>query len=137
MEPNIQKYNPQEHDSILAIAAFNGVDTTRAQDTDRYIGYGPTKHGYGPACIVDAAENEHAVEPHVIWFPWVRDRDIISNFKWSLEYFGKTKEVILTTEKAENALFEKFVKNGLLRKVGYIENLPDIEEAHIYQYRRK
>lgn len=104
---------------------------------ERYIGFGNTKHGYGPACIVDLAGTDYMAEPHVTWFPWTTPANRIVNFKWAMEHLAKTREVMLTVEKSQKKFFEHFVKKGILRKVGYLKNLPEVEEIHMYQYERK
>lgn len=133
---SIEAYNPAIHDSIIVTAALSGCDVSPAVEGIRFIGYGPTKHGYGPACILDLAGTEHVAEPHVIWFPWTRPVDRIVNFKWAMKFLAETREVFLTVQKDQIKFFEHFVKKGLLRKVGYLENLPIVGEIHMYQYKR-
>lgn len=133
---NLQKYDSKEHDTILFAAAMDGTDITPAIDGERFIGYGNTRHGYGPACIVDLISTEYVAEPHVTWFPWTTRANKIVNFKWAMEYLSTSKQVFLTVEKAQKIFFDHFVKKGILRKVGYIKDLPVVEEIHMYQYKR-
>lgn len=133
---NIELYNPAEHDALVCAAALEGIDCSPAVEATRYIGYGNTKYGYGPACILDLCGTEHVAEPHVIWFPWLSAADKIVNFKWAMGYLAESREVFLTVQKDQISFFEHFVKRGILRKVGYLKNLPIVEEIHMYQYER-
>lgn len=116
---------------------MDGVDVSSFDGGERFIGFGDTKHGYGPACILDAVSTPYVVEPHVTWFPWTRPKDRIVNFKWAMAHLAETRQVFLTVEKKEMAFFEHFVRRGLLRKVGYLNNLPIVDEIHMYQYERE
>lgn len=116
-------------------AYLSGTDIELCPGAERFIGYGDTKYGYGPACIVDVAGTDYVAEPHVTWFPWVSSKNMIVNFTWAMSFLAQKKQVFLITEKKENHFFEHFVKKGLLRKVGYLENIPKIEEVHMYQYK--
>lgn len=118
------------------MAAMQGVDVTPAVQAERFIGYGNTKYGYGPCCILDLAGTQYVAEPHVIWFPWTSPSDRIVNFKWAMGHLAETRQVLLTVQKDQISFFEHFTKRGLLRKVGYIEDLPLVDEIHIYQYER-
>lgn len=134
---SLERYNPDVHTSILYAAAMDGVDTALLEGGERYIGFGDTKYGYGPACILDVVSTPYVAEPHVTWMPWTRPKDRIVNFKWAMNYLSETRQVFLTVEKKEIAFFEYFTKRGLLRKVGFLNNLPIVEEIHMYQYERK
>lgn len=123
------------HIPLLQAAALQGVDTEMCPGAFRMIGYGDTLHGYGPACIVDVAGTEYVAEPHVTWFPWVGTKEKITNFKWAMDYLAQNRQVFLMTEKKEKDFFEHFVKKGLLRKVGHLINIPEVEEVHMYQYK--
>lgn len=126
----------EAHKGLIFAAALEGVDVSRCDGAERYIGYGDTKYGYGPACIADFIGTEYVIEPHVTWFPWTTTKNRIVNFKWALEYLSKTKQILLTVQKKENLFFEHFVEKGILRKVGVIINLPIVEEIHMYQYEK-
>lgn len=135
---NLEPYSQEQHGAILYAAALEGVDTTPiVGGADRFIGYGSTKYGPAPACILDVVSTDYVAEPHVTWFPWVRASDKIVNFKWAVEYLSKDKQVFLTVQKDQKEFFEHFVKKGLLRKVGFIKDLPIVEEIHMYQYIKK
>jgi hypothetical protein len=125
----------ENHIGILMAASLAGVDIELCPGAFRMIGYGDTSYGYGPACIVDVAGTEFVAEPHVTWFPWVGTKDKITNFKWAMEFLAQNRQVFLMTEKKEAAFFEHFVKKGLLRKVGHLENIPLVDEVHMYQYK--
>lgn len=135
LERNLEPYN-QTHDALLYAAALSDVDVSPAVQGVRYVGYGETKYGYGPCCILDLAGTAYLAEPHVTWFPWTTPRQRIGHFKWYLEQVGKNSEVMLTVQKNQINFFEHFVKRNLLRKIGHIENLPIVEEVHMYQYKR-
>ena len=126
-----------EYDAVLITAALSGTDLTPCVDGQRFVGIGNTKYGHGPACVIDLIETPYVAEPHVVWFPWTSPSDRILNFKWAMEYLGKEKEVFLTVQKSQISFFEHFAKKGFLRKVGFINNLPEVEEIHMYQYERK
>jgi hypothetical protein len=113
-----------------------GIDVSPLPGSERFIGFGNTKDGYGPACIVDLVGTEYVAEPHVTWLPWTTPGNRIVNFKWAMKHLAETREVMLIVEKAQMKFFEHFVKKGLLRKIGYVDNLPEIEEMHMYQYKR-
>lgn len=135
---NLERYNEAEHASILFAAAMDNTDISpMVGGGERFIGFGHTKHGYGPACIMDLAGTDYMAEPHVTWFPWTTPANRIVNFKWAMEHLAKTREVMLTVEKSQKKFFEHFVKKGLLRKVGYLKNIPLVDEIHMYQYERK
>ena len=137
-EPNLEAYNEKKHGAILMAAALEGVDITPVVGgSERYVGFGDTTYGYGPTGILDIVGTEHVAEPHVTWFPWTTNANKVVNFKWAMLYLSKTREILITVEKAQMNFFEHFVKKGLLRKIGYLENLPIVEEIHMYQYRRK
>lgn len=131
------EYFADHHIPILAAATLEGVDTEPSiQNATRIIGYGKTKHGYGPACILDIVHTPYVMEPHIIWFPWTSVANRIAHFKWAMELMTETHQVLLNVEKAQIEFFEHFVKKGLLRKIGYIDNLPLVEEIHMYQVKR-
>lgn len=128
------EYLAPHHAPILSAAELSGVDTEAVVNgATRLIGYGNTKYGYGPACIIDVIATEYVMEPHVIWFPWVSPADKIVNFKWAMRLMIETHQVLLNVEKKYIPFFEHFVKKGFLRKIGYIENLPIVDEIHMYQ----
>lgn len=134
---NLEPYT-DAHACILSAAALEGVDTSpMVGGADRFIAFGKTKYGYGPGCILDLVSTPYVVEPHVTWFPWVSLKDRYLHFKWAMEYLGAEKEVFLTVTKEQKVFFDHFVEKKLLRKVGYINNLPIVEEIHMYQYERK
>lgn len=124
----------EQHRDVLTAAILAGVDVSPCPNAERFIGYGDTLYGYGPACVVDVAGTEYVAEPHVTWFPWVGPKDMINNFKWAMAHLNKTKQVMLVTEKKGNSFFEHFVKRGVLRKVGHLKNIPLVDEVHFYQY---
>jgi len=137
-EYNLEVYNNEAHDTILYAAALEGIDISPMVGAKvRYIGYGDTKHGYGPCCIVDVAGTDYMAEPHVTWFPWTTPANCITNFKWAMEHLSQDKEVMLIVEKDQKSFFEHFVRRGVLRKVGHLKNIPIHEEIHMYQYERK
>ena len=132
------EYFADHHMPILAAAAMEGVDTTPVVGgATRLIGYGDTKHGYGAACILDIVQSPYVMEPHVTWFPWTRPSQRIAHFKWVMDLMTQTHEVLLNVEKKHISFFEHFVKKGLLRKIGFINNLPIVEEIHMYQVKRR
>lgn len=132
---NLEKYS-EVHLPIIFAANLEGVDTAPIVEGERFIGFGNTKYGYGPACIVDLVSTPYVAEPHVTWFPWTRPGDRIINFKWAMQHLAETKQVFLTVQKDQIKFFEHFVKRGILRKVGFINNLPIVDEIHMYQYER-
>lgn len=137
LEHKLEKYNEEAHAKLLYAAMLDGVDVSpMVGGAERYIGYGATKHGYGPACIMDLAGTEYVAEPHVTWFPWTSPGNRIVNFNWAMKHLAQTREVFLAVEKSQMKFFEHFVKKGVLRKVGHLENLPIVEEVHMYQFRR-
>lgn len=133
---NIEALN-QSHEGLLYAAALSGCDLTPAVGGDRFIGYGDTKYGYGAACVLDIVGTPYVAEPHVIWFPWTTPANRIVNFKWAMSYLAETREVLLTVEKSQIKFFEHFVKRGILRKVGFLADMPLVEEIHMYQYQRR
>lgn len=135
-EHSLEYYSPH-HAPILAAAALSGVDTEPIiQGATRLIGYGATKYGYGAACIIDLIYTDYVMEPHVIWFPWVSVANKIVNFKWAMNLMSETHQVLLHIEKKQKNFFDHFVKKNFLRKIGHIENLPVVEEIHMYQVQR-
>lgn len=131
------EYAAPRHQAVLAAAASAGISLESVvPGAVRLIGYGATKFGYGPACIIDLIQTPHVHEPHVIWFPWVTPANKIVNFKWAMDLMATDREVLLNVEKKHKAFFEHFVKKGYLRKIGYISNLPIVEEVHMYQVKR-
>lgn len=101
------------------------------------IGYGNTKHGFGPACVLDLTGTEYVAEPHVVWFPWTSAKDRVVNFKWAMDLLAESREVLLNVAKEHAPFFDHFAKKNYLRKIGYIENLPIVEEIHMYQVNRR
>ena len=134
MNKYIEKYDEDVHSGLLVIAAMSGINTEATQGAERYIGYGDTKEGFGPACILDVCGTEYVAEPHVTWFPWTNGKNRISNFKWAMEYLAQDRQVFLVAEKKETNLFDHFVKKNVLRKVGHLINIPIVKEIHFYQY---
>ena len=127
-----------EHMPLLAAAALEGCDfTPQVPNARRLIGYGDIKYGYGPACVLDLTGTPYVVEPHVVWFPWTRAKDKIVNFKWAMSLLAETHEVLLNVAKDHAAFFDHFTKSNFIRKIGYIENLPIVEEVHMYQVNRR
>ena len=138
MQERNLEYIAERHAPILAAAAMEGVDVSPAiGGATRLIGYGSTKHGYGPACILDITSTDYVMEPHIIWLPWTSVADRVAHFKWAMELMSQTHQVLMNVEKKYIKFFEHFVKKGLLRKIGYIDNLPIVEEVHMYQYQRR
>ncbi len=132
------EYVAEHHVPILTAAALEGVDTDAVvQGATRLIGYGDTRYGYGAACILDIVQTPYVMEPHVIWFPWTTPRNRMVHFKWAMEKMAETHQVLLNIEKKHTPFFEHFVKNGFLRKIGFINNLPIVEEIHMYQVQRR
>ena len=136
LDHNLQPYNEHEHAAILYAAALEDTDIAPLPGGVRYIGYGDTAHGYGPACIVDDTGTNYMAEPHVTWFPWTTKANRIVNFKWAMSHLAETRQVLLTVEKSQIKFFEHFVKRGILRKVGHLEDIPEVDEIHMYQYRK-
>lgn len=129
----------EEHVPFLMAAALAGVNIDPMYGGNRYIGYGHSKYGFGPVCLIDAKETPYVVEPHVEWFPWCSRREIFAAFKWAMDYWAKDRVVMLAVLKKDNSLHEQCVKRGLLRKIGFLEALPQEvgSEIHFYQYRIK
>lgn len=136
LERNLEHVAPH-HNGLLAALALSGVDTTPVVGgATRLIGYGETKHGYGAACILDLVGTEYVIEPHIIWFPWVSASQRIKHFKWAIELLRTTHHLMFNVQKSQIVFFEHFVKKGLIRKIGVIEDLPIVEEIHMYQVKR-
>lgn len=131
------EYSP-EHVGLLAAASLEGIDfSEQVPNAQRFVGYGNTKYGYGPACVLDLTGTQFVAEPHVIWFPWTSRKDRIINFKWAMSMLAETREVLLNVAKEHAPFFDHFARNKYLRKIGYIENLPIVEEIHMYQVNRR
>jgi len=135
-EHSLQPYNPAIHTGVIYAAALEGVDVSTLPDADRLIGYGATKYGYGPACVMDLISTPYVAEPHITWFPWTSPADRIINFKWGMRHLAESRTVLLNVEKKHISFFEHFTKKGFLRKIGVIEDLPIVEEIHMYQFKR-
>lgn len=133
LERNLE-YVAEHHRALLTTLALTGVDVTPVVGgATRLIGYGATKYGYAPACILDIVQTPYVTEPHIIWFPWVTPSQRLSHFKWAVTLMRKTHQVLFNVEKKHISFFEHFVKRGLLRKIGSITDLPIVEEIHMYQ----
>jgi len=135
-EHKIELYDSAKHEGLVVGAALLGVDISNCNGGVRHIGYGEVKKDYGPVCILDIAGTPYVTEPHVTWFPWVTAKNRITNFLWAVEEMSKTSEVLLSIQKDQIPFFEHFVKKGILRKIGFINRLPEIDEVHLYQYER-
>lgn len=134
---SLEYYEPR-HEPVLQAARLAGADLeAKVQGATRLVGFGNTKHGYGPACVIDLIHTQYVMEPHVTWFPWTSAADRIVNFKWAMSLMAESHQVLLNVEKKYQSFFDHFAKKGFLRKIGYIENLPLVEEIHMYQVRRK
>lgn len=131
-----EAYVPEFHSGILMAAELAGCDVTPIVNGRRYILFGDTKYGYGPACVFDDAGTEYVAEPHVTWFPWTSTADKIVNFKYGMKYLAESREILLTVQRDQKSFFEHFVKKGMLRKVGFLKNMPLVGEIHMYQYER-
>lgn len=92
------------------------------------------EHGTASGIIltIDRPEQD-AVEPHVQWFPWVRGRDIVTGFIEAMEFFTKTKNVVIVTRQKYVDFYDGMTRRGHLRKVGFLEKMPCGGEVHIYQ----
>jgi hypothetical protein len=133
---NFEDLGPQ-HDQLLAEVTALGCDITQTiPNSKRIIGYGNGVNGYGPMGLLDLTNTEYVAEPHVIWFPWTTKRSKISLFKYVVEILAKTHEVLLNVQKEHILFFDHFAKQGYIRKIGYITNLPIVEEIHMYQYHK-
>lgn len=128
----LEDVGPQ-HTNLLAVAALECDLTPQIPGARRMIGYGHTKHGFGAACVLDITATEYVAEPHVIWFPWTRPQDRIVNFKWAMNLLAETHEVLLNVAKEHAPFFDHFAKKGFLRKAGFLNNMPIVEEIHMYQ----
>lgn len=132
------EYLAPHHQGILAAAVLDGCDLGGVvPGATRLVGYGNTKYGYGPACVIDLISTEYVMEPHVIWFPWTTAANKIVNFKWAMNLMAETHQVLLNVEKEHASFFDHFARKGFLRKIGVIEDLPVVNEIHMYQVRRK
>jgi len=135
-ERNLEYIN-DSHKGLLAALALDGIDTSPVVGgATRLIGYGDTKHGYGPACLLDIIQTEYVMEPHIIWFPWTTAGQRIAHFKWAVELMRQTHHLLFNVEKKHILFFEHFTRKGLLRKIGFIADLPLVEEIHMYQVKR-
>lgn len=133
---NLEYFAPR-HEGLLAALTLEGIDTAPVVGgATRLIGYGETKHGYGPACMLDIIHTDYVMEPHILWFPWTSSMQRIAHFKWAMDLMTQSHQVLFNVEKKEIGFFEHFVKRGLLRKIGFIDNLPIVEEIHMYQVKR-
>lgn len=131
------EYLAPHHRPILEAAILAGVDLESCvPGATRIMGYGDTRYGYGPACLIDLVHTEYVMEPHVIWFPWTTAANKIVNFKWAMNLMAESHQVLLNVEKKHIHFFEHFVKRGFLRKIGHIDRLPIVEEIHMYQVLR-
>lgn len=131
------EYLAPHHAGILAAAAMGGVDIEPVVGgATRLVGYGATKYGYGACCVLDIISTPYVMEPHIIWLPWITSAHKIVHFKWAVELMSRTHQVLLNVEKKHRAFFDHFAKKGTLRKIGYIENLPEVGEIHMYQVQR-
>jgi len=128
----LEDVGPQ-HIELLAAAALEVDLTPSIPNARRMVGYGDTKYGFGPACVMDITATEHVAEPHVVWFPWTSPKNRIVNFKWAMNFLAQTHEVLLTVEKKHIEFFDHFTKKGFLRKAGFLTNMPIVEEIHLYQ----
>lgn len=134
---SLEHIGPQ-HQGLLAALALEGIDTSPVVGgATRLVGYGATKHGFGPACLLDLIGTEYVMEPHIIWFPWTTPQQRIAHFRWAIELMRGTHHLLFNVEKSQIGFFEHFVKRGLLRKIGVIEDLPIVEEIHMYQVKRR
>lgn len=124
------------HIPLLAHAVMMGTNITQAEWSERFIGYGDTVNGFGAACIIDIIETPYLLEPHIIWFPWTSPRNRVENFKWGCDHLSKLNPLFFTVQKDQMSFFEHFTKNKMLRKVGYLKDIKEIEEIHMYQYYR-
>lgn len=133
---NLEYFGPQ-HQGLLAALALSGIDTDPVVGgATRLIGFGATKHGFGPACMLDIISTDYVMEPHIVWFPWTTAGQRIAHFKWAIELMRKTHHLLFNVEKKHIAFFDHFVKKGFIRKIGVIEDLPIVEEIHMYQVKR-
>lgn len=134
---NLEHVGPQ-HQGLLAALALEGIDTAPVVGgATRLVGYGDTKYGYGPACILDLIGTEYVLEPHIIWLPWTSSAQRVAHFKWAVERMRGTHHLLFNVEKKQTEFFEHFVRRGMLRKIGVIEDLPIVEEIHMYQVKRR
>lgn len=132
------EYLGEHHIPILNAAVLEGVDLEAVvPGATRIMGYGNTKYGYGPACVIDLVHTPYVMEPHVIWFPWTSTADKIINFKWAMGVMSETHQVLLNIEKKDKSFYDHFTKKGFLRKIGYIVDLPIVEEIHMYQVKKE
>ena len=136
LEPSLEYCGPQ-HAGILAAAALSGCQLAPViQGAQRLIAFGKVKYGYGPGCVIDVIMTDHVIEPHVIWFPWTTPANRVIGFKWAMKLMSETHTVLLNVEKKHAGFFDYFARKGFLRKIGYIEKLPIVEEIHMYQVKR-
>lgn len=138
MKSEFRKIVPisDEHAPIVAMASFKGVNVEPViEGGSRFIGYGQSTHGFAPICIVDVKETPYVAEPHVTWLPWVSNKEKIRAFMFAMRYYSNGKQVLLIIGKDQMSFFEHFVKSGVLRKIGVMDNLPKEagEEIHFYQ----
>jgi len=135
---DIIPYSP-EFDSVLATATLAGCDISPVIECNRFIGIGSLGGKRIIFCILDVKETPYVAEPHVIWLPWIPPKERMKAFKWAMQYYGSTKQVLLIVLKANNSLFEHFTKKRFLRKIGIIDHLPEEAggEIHMYQYTRE
>ena len=137
LERRLEDVGPQ-HVGLLAAAALGGCDLQEmVPNARRLIGYGDTKYGYGPACVLDLTGTPYVAEPHVVWFPWTGPKDRVVNFRWAMDLLAQTHEVLLNVAKEHAPFFDHFAKKKYLRKIGHIENLPIVEEIQMYQVNRR
>lgn len=127
-----------QHAALLVALGLSGVDVSpKVAGADRLVGYGDTRYGYGPACIIDLLGTQYVLEPHITWAPWTTAAQRIGHFKWFIATARKTHHLLFNVEKKEIKFFEHFKKRGLIRKIGVIEELQIVDEIHMYQVKKE
>jgi len=85
-----------------------------------------------PVAVSDLRESMAVNEPHITWLPGVTIRQKREMFLEGMRFLSG-KPIILAVPKSNNGFYEQWVRRGLLRKVGFFDEIPEIEEIHYYQ----
>jgi hypothetical protein len=78
-------------------------------------------------------ETSAIYEPHVDWLPAARKRDRITAIRLVLRDLAAQKPTIITARTAIAPYWGVWVKRGVLRQVGTIQNVPVLHQIHIFQ----
>jgi len=121
----------EENDLPVIKAKEMGMKLDEIKQSSRWLINGRDGYAIGLLQTLERPEQD-AIEPHVQWFPWARPRELAQAFEDVMDFFTKTKNVIIVTREKYRSFYDALVKREKVKYVGMLEKMP-VGDVFIYQ----